>query len=262
MCYKTMFNCLWQILKVDLLKFVKYSLFDDIINKLCWVTCSLVIATYVWPQIGMSTQFGSFMAIGTIVACMFWDCWGLSMQFVADLEGNRVIEYYLSLPVTATGYFTKQIVCFAIRSAISAVIVIPFMKIMLWNSIDFSKIAIIQFLIVFVAASFFCASLALMITSMVKDMHSTDNISIRFLFPMYFFGGSQFSWHTLHAVAPGLSYAALINPLMYAMEAMHVAFLGQADYLPFWASIFMLLLFTVAFSWIGTRRLIKRLDCV
>jgi len=131
MCYRTMFRCLWHMLKVDLLKFVRFSLRDDIINKLCWVTCSLVIATYVWPHIGMSTQFGSFMAIGTIVSCMFWDCWGLATQFVADLEGNRVIEYYLSLPVTASAYFGKQILLFAMRSALSAVIVIPFMKIML-----------------------------------------------------------------------------------------------------------------------------------
>ncbi len=262
MSYKTIIYTLWQMLKVDLIKFVKYTLLDDIINKLCWVTCSLVIATYVWPHIGMSTQFGSFMAIGTIVSCMFWGCWGLATQFVADLEGNRVIEYYLSLPVTASSYFAKQIVFFAIRSAISAVIVIPFMKIMIWSSLDFSKIAILQFLVIFLMASFFCASLALLITSMVKNMHSIDNISIRFLFPMFFFGGSQFSWYTLFAVAPTLAYAALINPLVYAMEAMHVAFLGQANYLPFWSSITMLLIFTIGFGFIGTRRLIKRLDCV
>jgi len=250
------------MLKVDLLKFIKYSLFDDIINKLCWVTCTLIIATYIWPSIGMSAQFGSFMAIGTIVSCMFWDCWGLATQFVADLEGNRVIEYYLSLPVTAATYFIKQILFFAIRSAISAAIVIPFMKIMLWSSLDFSKITIFYFVIIFVAASFFCASLALLITSLVKNMHSIDNISIRFLFPMYFFGGSQFSWYTLLAVTPTLAYASLINPLMYAMEAMHVAFLGQTDYLPFGVSIGMLLIFTIAFGFIGARRLIKRLDCV
>ena len=206
MCYKTMIGTLWQMLKVDLLKFLKYTLRDDIINKFCWVGCTVVIATYVWPQVGMSAKFGSFMAIGTIVSCMFWDCWGLATQFVADLEGNRVIEYYLSLPVTAASYFAKQIVFFAIRSVISATIVIPFMKIMLWNSLDFSKMAPLHFLIIFIAASFFCASLALFITSLVKNMHSIDNIWIRFLFPMFFFGGSQFSWHTLFAVAPILAY--------------------------------------------------------
>jgi len=46
------------------------------------------------------------------------------------------------------------------------------------------------------------------------------------------------------------------------MEAMRVAFIGQQGYLSFWLCIAMLMLFSLVFGYIGTRRLIKHLDCI
>ena len=57
-------------------------------------------------------------------------------------------------------------------------------------------------------------------------------------------------------------YLHLVNPLLYVMEGMRAATLGQEGYLPFWFSLAGLTIFTVGFAWDAIRRLQKRLDCV
>lgn len=255
-------NTSLSILKVDLYKYYKKSFIDDLINKVTWLVCVLVIATYIWPSVGMNESFGVFMALGGIVSCCFWDSWGLSAQFVADLEGNQVINYYSTLPLPARLFFAKQVVFYAVRSMATALLMVPLSKLILLGKLDLSNFLIGKFLIIFVLTSIFCATLSLLMTSLVYDMSSIDNISIRFLFPMWFFGGSQFSWQTLYGVAPLVGYANLLNPLIYAMEGMRVAFLGQMGFLSFWFCAVMLIIFSMVFWAIGTYRLIKRLDCV
>lgn len=255
---KTMF----QLLKVDLFKFFRFTFIDDIINKTFFVVCTVLIANYIWPHIGMAKTFGVFFATGTIVSCIFWDCWGVSVQFVADIEGNNVTQYYLSLPLLKQWFFLKQIIFYAIRSLLPALYIVLLIKIILWSSLDLSQIRIIPFMGAMISSSFFGAALSIFMTSMVQNMKSIDNISIRFLFPIWFFGGSQFTWHTLLNIAPAIAYASLLNPLLYAMESMRVVFLGQTGYLPFWTSIAILWIFNIAIGMYGSYRLIKRLDCV
>jgi ABC-type multidrug transport system permease subunit len=250
------------LLKTDLLKYYKKVFVDDIINKITWISCSLVISTYIWPKVGMSTEFGVFMALGVLVSCSFWDSWGLTAQFVSDLEGDRTIDYYLTLPLSSRLFFIKQILYYTLRSMVSALLMVPVIKIVLGNRLNFEQFSIGKFIVIFVMTNIFCATLSLLMNSLVKRMSSIDNVSIRFLFPLWFFGGSQFSWMTFYAVAPYFAYLNLCNPLLYAMEAMRVAFIGQQGYLSFWLCIAMLMLFSLVFGYIGTRRLIKHLDCI
>ncbi len=262
MQHKLIIKTIYQLLKTDIFKFFKHSFIDDVFNKAIWISCTLVIANYIWPNIGMSESFGSFMAIGAIVSCIYWDCWGVSVQFIADLEGNNTTQYYLSLPIPAPWFFVKQTIFYAIRALIPALCILPLIKLELWNKLDVSQVHLVPFIVVMITASFFGAALSLFITSRVRDMNSIDNISIRFLFPIWFFGGSQFSWYTLLKISPVIARISLINPLLYAMESMHVVFLGQVGYLPFWTSICVLWLFNIIIGTYGARSLMKRLDCV
>lgn len=260
--YTISMSTFWRALKTDLFKYYKKTFLDDIINKITWVSCSLIISTYIWPKVGMSEGFGVFMALGVLVSCSFWDAWGVTAQFVSDIEGDRVIDYYLTLPLSSRLFFIKQITFYALRSMVPSLLMIPISKIILGSRMNFAQFDAGKFIVIFIVTNIFCATLSLLMTSLVKKMSAIDNVSIRFLFPMWFFGGSQFSWMTFHSAAPYFAYINLCNPLLYAMEAMHVAFLGQAGYLPFWPSIFMLLLFSVACGYMGTRRLVRHLDCI
>ncbi len=252
----------FKMLKTDLFKYYKKNFLDDIINKSTWISCMLLISTYIWPKIGMSESFGVFMALGGLVSCSFWDSWGVSAQFVSDIEGSREIDYYLTLPIWSRLFFIKQIVFYTLRSMIPALLMLPLSKLILGARLDLTQLHIGNFVAIFVMTNIFCATLSLLMTSLVKNMSSIDNVSIRFLFPMWFFGGSQFSWMTFYQASPIFAYLNLCNPLLYAMEAMHVAFLGQSGYLPFWTCILMLAVFSIVFGYVGSTRLIRYLDCV
>jgi len=252
----------YQLLKTDIFKFVRYSLFNNVINKMVWVVCSVLVALYIWPSMGMSANFCVFLGVGAIVSCIFWDCWDVSVQFIADLDGNNITQYYLSLPIPAPWFFVKQAIFYAIRALIPALCILPLIKLILWNKLNLIQVHWLLFAVVMFSTCFFGATLSLFITSRVKDMNSIDNISMRFLFPIWFFGGGQFSWYTLYGIAPVIAKISLINPLLYAMESMHVVFLGQQGYLPFWPSIGVLWVFNIAIGAYGAWSLMRRLDCV
>lgn len=254
-------SCFLQILKTDLIKYYKHTALDDVINKGIWTVCLLMIAAYVFPQMGMTQSYASFMAVSAVVSSSFWDAWGVTSQFVADLEANRVVQYYLTLPISAPFFFVKQIVFYILRCMVSSLLMIPISKLVLKDAFDLSNISLGKFTLAFVAGSLFCATLSLVMTSLVKGMSTIDNVSTRFLFPLWFFGGSQFAWHTLHTVSPVLSYVSLCNPLLYAMEAARVAFFGQEGFLPFRTCLLMLVIFSTLFGYVGAKRLMKRLDC-
>jgi ABC-type multidrug transport system permease subunit len=57
-------------------------------------------------------------------------------------------------------------------------------------------------------------------------------------------------------------YINLINPVMFATEAIRSSVLKSDDYLPFWQSILVMIIFTIIFAFLGIRKLKKRLDCV
>lgn len=250
------------MLLTDLYKYFSKIFWDDFLNKIIWITCSLAISAYIWPHIGVSKTFGYFIALGSIVSCSFWDAWGVTAQFVSDLEANRVVVYYLTLPLPAWLFFVKQMAFYAIRSMIPSFLIIPICKLILWNTFDISQLHIPKFIIIFVLTNIFCATLSLLMTSMVKGMYAIDNVSVRFLFPLWFFGGSQFAWQTLYEVSPIIAYLDLANPLLYAMEGMRGAFLGQQNFLPFWLCVMMLLFFSLFCWYIAYRVLVRRLDCV
>lgn len=252
----------FRMLKTDLIKYYRKTFWDDLVNKSIWIGSVLIISTYIWPHVGMSEQFGLFMAIGSLVSCSFWDAWGVTAQFVSDLTGSREIDYYITLPIPSWVFFIKQMVFYTVRSMASSWIMIPLSKLILGARLDLWSISYYKFILIFIMTNIFCSTLSLLMTSLVKNMDTIDNVSVRFLFPMWFFGGSQFSWMTFYAAAPLFAYLNLCNPLVYAMEAMHVAFLGQEHYLPFWVCILMLCVFSGICGYIGTRRLIRQLDCV
>ncbi len=103
---------------------------------------------------------------------------------------------------------------------------------------------------------------ALMVGSFVKNMSTIGSVWMRFIYPIWFLGGFQFSWTVLFKTSPKLAYLNLINPMTYIMEAIRGAILGQEGYLPFWPCTSMVILFAFACAWYGIVRLKKRLDFV
>jgi len=259
---KSFARLFYNLLKKDVYVYFRNNYIGDLIDNIIWTSSFIFIANYILPQLGLSASYGAFFAISMIVSVAFWDTWNTTTQFISDLDGNRVIEYYLTLPLPATLYFIKQICSFAVRAGALSLGIIPVAKIILWNQLSFSQVMFFNTIIIFIASVFFCATMSLMMASMVKNISHLGHVGIRVLFPMFSWGGTQYSWFTILGLSPWFAYISLINPLLYATEGMHAAMLGQSGYLPFWICVMMVLIFTFVFGWVSISRIKKRLDCV
>ena len=93
-------------------------------------------------------------------------------------------------------------------------------------------------------------------------MSKLGSVWARYIFPMWFMGGFQFSWTALHHVLPIVAYINLLNPMIYITEAMRVALLGQADYINFWLCLVAMVIFSCVCFAAGMRNLKQRLDFV
>jgi len=251
-----------NLLKKDLLVYFKSVYLGDLIDNIIWASTFIFTMAYVLPQIGLSTAYGAFFAVGMIVTVAFWDNWNTTTKFIADLEGARTIEYYLTLPLPAALYFIEQLCYFAIRAGAVGLGIVPLAKIILWNQFDLSQITFFNTTIIFIGSMFFCAAISLFMASIVKDINNLGHVGIRTLFPMFSTGGTQYSWLTIYALSPIFAYFSLANPLLYATEGMHAAMLGQSGYLPLWICIIMIVIFTIALAIWGIIRMKRRLDCV
>jgi ABC-type polysaccharide/polyol phosphate export permease len=259
---KSYIKLFFQLLKTDLIIYIRKVYLGDVIDCAIWVGSILLISTYILPEMGMVHNYGSLIATGAIISVAFWDTWSITTKFISDLEGDQTFQYYLSMPMPSTAYFIKNIVYYSIRGGMQAIFVLPYSKLILMNKFDLTNFCFFKFFIVFVSANVFCATLALIFGSLVENINNIGQVGVRFLFPMWFFGGSQFPWQTLYNLSPKFAYACLLNPLIHAVEAMRTAILGPQGFLPFWNCIIILWFFIFVFGWLGIYRLKKRLDCV
>lgn len=254
-------NVFKHLLLTDL-KIYRQIIKNKVIDLLIWVTTIAFVNAYLMPAFGLPQSYTNFMLAGLCASAGLFEVWPSIVAFINDIEGDRIIEYYITLPIPAWMIFLKSIVSFVISAGTLILIVIPAGKLLLWNIFDLSSFSFIKFSAIFLAMSAFYGAFALMVGSFVKNMSTIGSVWMRFIYPIWFLGGFQFSWTVLFKTSPKLAYLNLINPMTYIMEAIRGAILGQEGYLPFWPCTSMVILFAFACAWYGIVRLKKRLDFV
>lgn len=259
--FKLKMNTFWELFKIDLVIY-KQVVIGEFIDVSIWLTTILVVTTYVFPKMGMTLNYGAIIAIGSIASCGFWSIWSTSTNFISDLGGNKTITYPLTLPISATLVFVKQAFGYVCRAAVPSIIILPLGKFILWNRLDLSQFSWIKFIVIFMAANIFIGFFSIFIASLIKDMNHISQVGVRILFPMWFLSGSQFPLKVMHQFSPLLANISFANPLLYAMEGMRAAVLGQDGSLSYWLCLVMLLFFIAVFGYLGILKLKKRLDCI
>jgi ABC-2 type transport system permease protein len=244
------------------LRIFKEGFFNKFIDICIQLITMVVVFGYFLPSNGLSSDFGPFVLIGVIASFGFFDVVGKVMQMVVDMEGDKTILYTLSLPISQWLVFFYIGLSWAISSSIICALLFPLGKLLFWSSLDLSKVHIARFLLAFVLSNIFFGFFALWLSSMCRKMTSLQHIFVRVINPLYMFGGSFSTWQSAYALAPIIGYLTLLNPIVYVMEGMRAAVLGQEGYLPFWLSCGALVLFTTFFAWHAISRLKKRLDCI
>lgn len=251
----------WQLVRADMTIYSGIAL-EQIINTLSWVIPTVLVSAYVFPLLGITKSYGALMAISTIASASLYESFGAATTFVSDLEGNQTISFPLTLPMPSWLIFVQRSISYVFKASTISFIILPVSKLLLFDSLSLAQFSCIKFVTIFFAIHIFSSFFSLLMVSVVASMSQIMKVWNQIIFPLWFFGCSQYPWSTLEQLSPKLAYACLANPFIYGMEGMRAAVLGQEGSLPFWPCVGMLLLFAVLFGTIAIKRLKKRLDFV
>lgn len=223
---------------------------------------TVLVFSFFLPSYGLESGYGPFILIGVISGFGFFEVMGKVSTVIADLEGDRTLLYTLTLPIPSWLVFVYMGVSWSLLSSILSLFLFPLGKLVLYSQFDLSKISFIKLPLMFLISNLFFGFFALWLSSVFKKMSRLTHLFVRVINPMYMFGGYMYSWYSVYAFSPAIAYLHLFNPLLYVMEGMRAATLGQMGYLPFWFSFVALSLFTLVIAWDAVRRMKRRLDCV
>lgn len=247
-----------------LLKFtnLRKILFDKFINFYIWAGITMFVSGYMLQAFGLADDFGAFQ-LGGILACVgLFELYGNAVTFVSDLEGDRTIAYYLTLPTHTVTVLCSHIFYYTTIGTIMSIATLPLAKLILWNKLNLLAIAWPKLLFFILLINIFCATATLLLSSFVPSMDKFDILWTRFIFPLWILGGFQFSWYSVHSTAPKLSYLLLLNPIIYMSEGIRAALLGQDGAINFWICCTVLLVMFIGVAFWSFKALKKRLDFV
>lgn len=252
---------LGQLLYADFLAF-KPQFKDKLIDYFIWISLTVLVMGYLLTSFGLRADFGLFTAAtGIATSCMF-EVFPRAMTFLADLVGNKVITYDVTLPIPTWLAIARVGIADGLKNITICLVTLPFGVIFVWDQFKPATVHWLGLVSMIFVTAFFYGFFGVLLASIVKDMSKIGTMWMRVIFPLWMLGGFQFTWQVLYAKSPALAYLALCNPFLYTMEGMRAAVLGQAGSLPLWTCVGATACFTFACAWLGVRNLMKRLDCV
>lgn len=247
---------------------VRYRLFsakstfiDELINMIIWVSGTILVMGYLMQSFGLKADFGIFMFGGIVAVLGIFELWPMIANLLVDIEGDNLFGYHASLACSLHTVFLAYIFAQTFYTVLLSLLILPLGKVLLWNQLVITNISWVPLLGVIIVANLLFATLALWTASIVGSMEKIGNVWMRVIWPMWFFGGFQFSYESTKGVWPMFSYIMLINPVTYATEGVRSALVG-GNFLNSWLCIGVLLLFGFVMFFDSIRRFRNRLDLV
>ncbi|HVW98899.1 MAG TPA: hypothetical protein VHA52_00430 [Candidatus Babeliaceae bacterium] len=261
MAIATQWHVFKEILYTNVLIFMR-DFWDRLINIIIWTGITLWVSAYIMPAFGINQSYGAFMLASLLASVGSFGLFPNIVNFVSDLEGPNILSYYLTLPISGSVVLVCHMIYYALTGIILSGILIP-LGVTMIPSFSLGQVSFIRLAIMIILANLFYGAFTLWVASFIKNMLKIGNVWMRFVFPLWFLGGFQFSWSVLYKVSPVLGTINLLNPVMYAMEGFRIALLGpQASSLHFWHCCLGLLIALSSCACWSILRLKKRLDFI
>ncbi len=258
---KIYFNICKNLILSDLLVF-KQAYMNKLIDVSIWIVLTTLVTGYIMPYFGLTDTFGVFQFGSLIAAVGLFELYASAVDLLVDFQGDRVIDYTLTLPIPSWLAIVTKAACYAVVYLTLTISILPLGKLLLWNKLDLLTINYFQLVLTLIFQSIFYACFTIWVSSVIENMSKLGSVWARFIFPMWFMGGFQFSWISLYHAVPIVAWINLINPMIYITEGTRAAILGQADYLNFWICMLMIVIFSALCLARGMQNLKKRLDFV
>jgi len=255
------FKVFLSLLRRDFVIFRK-EFFRKVIDAFFLAATNIAIFSYFMPEMGLSENYGPFILVGAVASYGFFGIIGRITNLVSDINGERLISYTLTLPLSTNAVLVYIATYWAIDSFLLALILFPLGKLILLNRFDMGLISWSKLLLIYPTIHLFFGFFSLWLVAMIKQISLVSRIWIRVINPIFMFGAFFYSWQASYQLSPVIAYISLVNPMLYVMEGMRAACLGQQGFLPLPLSICVLWGFIFICAFDAIRRLKKRLDCV
>ncbi|MCH4084651.1 MAG: ABC transporter permease [Olsenella sp.] len=218
----------------------------------------ILILTYgfVLPTLGvLPKSFPSQMFAGMVgMSMLITGIHGTAVPFTMDFNNMHEIEDRLQAPVSSTVVGLAKMLVGIIESFVGGLIVLPISLIFMGSRIDVTMGAggILPLALVLVLISLASAALGLLVGTIVKP-NQIAAMFPGFLMPVVFLGAIFFSWQSLSAI-PVLQAIVLVNPLVYANEALRAILTPRIAHMPLVWSVLGLVAAIVIMGGLGFRR--------
>jgi ABC-2 type transport system permease protein len=233
---------------------------DRLINFFIWGTTCITIAHYIMPYFGVPSSYGVSSAIGVFVSTGIFEGHGRVAELITEMSDDRPILYYITLPLPASWIVVRIMLSNAIRSAALSLLLFPLIKVLLGGALVLSAMHIGAFLGMVIAANLFYGACTVYLATKLYSVADIGNVWNRIVFPLWFFGGFQFTQQALLSAFPRAGYLNFINPIMYITEGMRGAVLGSSEFIDVRVCMAMLVLFIGIVGYAGIVQFKKRLD--
>jgi len=249
-----------QLIKRDFTIFLSTA-FDNYINTLCWVLLSLLVYQFIMPQLGYNYQ-ADFILVSCVISKTFYGVMTGVATTVADLDGDKMITYDMTLPISHDLLFIKIAISNAIHAFLLSLLIMPAGKLLLWNYMTLPFFNFPKFILIMLISSLFSGFFSLFLISITKTVMDIEDLWCGVLFPLFALGGFQFTWKIMYTITPIMSYINLINPVMYMFEGMRGATLDPSLSISFWICCMTLITYCIPMGFIGIFLLKRRLDTI
>jgi ABC-2 type transport system permease protein len=180
----------------------------------------------------------------------------VAMPLIAELQFTREIEDRLLAPMETHWLAVEKIVAGMIQAVVAGLVVIPAGWLTLGAGVHLSFGNPLLFAAICLLVALLSSAGGLALGCSIGQTQIGLMFSL-VVAPMMMFGCAYYPWSALKAF-PGLQYAVLINPLVYASEGLRGTLVPQVPHIPIPAIIGALLAMDIVFLVAGLYRFQKK----
>ena len=236
----------------------RQHILDQVVNLYIWTCCTLVIMGYIMQSFGLASNYGCFQFASIVGAVGLFEIYNAAARNIMDIDGDRTISYYLTLPARSAVVLLSMACSYALVGMLLTLLVLPLGKLIFYNQLSLTQISWFKFVVIAGLANIFFGIFSIAVTAHIGTITKMRNIWSRFIWPLWFLGCYQFSWAAIYAISAPLGMLFLCNPVLFVMEGMRGSLLGIADCLP-WGICCAALCFFIVTVWSYAHYKMKRL---
>lgn len=193
-------------------------------------------------------EMGTILFTGNFLIVIVILTYKLSIELLFDLEGDRYIDYQITL-------FSPRLLLIErilFSTLFSCVILLPYFPVakLLLGSLFYTQHANwLQLAAIVFASCLMCSSYNHLVACALPDSNKIGFFWRRVNTPLVtILGGFWIPWFAIKKFSTMLGYMTLANPFIYVTEGIRQSILQSQNFLPFFASLSMLLFFSVVLA--------------